>query len=67
MNTKDTAKVRWSQARLLNEARTRTKRLAEPVKVQEMLGNLLIEAGWEEDEFIDALCQDVIKSGRPAN
>jgi len=58
---------RWSQERVLAEARRRTKELftANSVAVQRMLADLLVEAGWEEDDFVDALCKDVIQNGRP--
>lgn len=56
-------KPRWSENKVLAEARKRTKELFHPKAVQEMLAGLLKEAGWSEDEFMDALCQDVIKRG----
>jgi len=58
--------IRWSEARLLVEARKRTKELFtdNSVRVQKMLSNLLKEAGWNEEEFIDALCKDVIAHGK---
>lgn len=56
-------KSRWSEKQVLTEARRRTKELFHPKAVQEMLASLIKEAGWNEEEFIDALCQDVIKRG----
>lgn len=55
---------KWGTARILKEARTRTKELFNPKAVATMLQGLLEEAGWTEDEFMDALCQDVIKKGQ---
>lgn len=57
--------VRWSGDRVLAEARRRTKELFtdNPRKVQSMLAALLEEAGWEEEEFIDLLCKDVVSRG----
>ena len=61
----DVVKVRWSEAQVLAEARKRTKELTvdHPSKLQKVLGNMLIEAVRTEEQFIDALCQDVIKRG----
>lgn len=58
-------RMKWSREQVLSEARGRTKELYtdNPKRVQEMLAGLLAEAGWSEDEFIDALCQDVIRKG----
>lgn len=54
---------KWSSERVLAEARRRTKELFNPKGTQKMLDGLLKEAGWSSDEFIDALCQDVIRKG----
>ena len=57
---------KWTQEQVLREARKRTKELFtdNSKKIQTMLANLMVEAGWSEEEFIDALCQDVITKGR---
>lgn len=55
--------VKWSQEKVLAEARRRTKEHFNSKGTQVMLSGLLKEAGWTEDEFIDALCQDVIRRG----
>jgi hypothetical protein len=54
-------KKRWSAARLLNEARTRTRRIGLDAKpeVQQMLVALLDEAGWTRAQFVRALVADV--------
>ena len=56
---------KWSREKVIREARLRTRELFtdNSRRVQVMLAKLLEEAGWSEDEFIDALCQDVIKNG----
>lgn len=56
--------AKWSSSRVLAEARVRTKELFNPKAVAGMLQELLKEAGWSEDEFMDALCKDIIKKGR---
>lgn len=57
--------TKWSKERVIDEARRRTKELFTDnmKKIQHMLACLLDEAGWTEDEFIDALCQDAIQRG----
>lgn len=57
--------ARWSTDRVLSEARRRTKLLFtdNPKKVQAMFGHLVKEAGWTDEEFIDALCTDAIQRG----
>ena len=59
--TKKKQKRRWSAARLLNEARTRTRRIGLDAKpqVQRMLVDLLDEAGWTRAQFMKALVADV--------
>lgn len=54
-------KVRWSEEKILAEARKRTKETFSPKSTQVMLESLLQEAGWTNVEFIDALCRDVVK------
>lgn len=57
---------RWTESRVLAEARKQTAHLNvdNPVKLLAMLGTLLRDAGWTEEEFIDALCQDIIARGQ---
>jgi len=52
---------RWTAARLLDEARTRTRRIGLDAKpeVQQMLVALLDEAGWTRAQFVKALVADV--------
>jgi hypothetical protein len=52
---------RWTAARLLDEARMRTRRIGLDAKpeVQEMLVALLDEAGWTRAQFVKALVADV--------
>lgn len=52
---------RWPAARLLNEARLRTRQIwfdAKP-EVTQMLTALLDEAGWTREQFVKALVADV--------
>ena len=58
-------KPRWSAVRVLAEARSRTKALNtdNARQVSKMLAGLMEEAGWDEDEFIQVLCKDVIQRG----
>lgn len=55
--------AKWSKDQVLAEARRRTKEQFNSKKTQEMLSQLLAEAGWTEEDFIDALCQDIIHRG----
>lgn len=56
---------KWSEERVLSEARRRTKELFtdNPKKVQLMLAHLMVESGWTDEEFIEALCKDTIRKG----
>lgn len=54
---------RWSKDQVLSEARRRTKDEFSQRGTAKMLAELLAEAGWSSDEFIDALCQDVVRKG----
>ena len=60
--------TRWSQERILAEARKRTTDLSVDItsdnasRIQKMLDELVREAGWTDAEFIDALCKDVIQN-----
>lgn len=52
---------RWPAARLLDEARMRTRQIwfdAKP-EVTQMLTALLDEAGWTREQFVKALVADV--------
>jgi hypothetical protein len=56
---------KWSEERVLAEARRRTKALNaagdnDPQKMQAMLEALYVESGWEEEDFIWALNEDVV-------
>jgi len=53
--------IRWPAARLLNEARTRTRQIGLDAKpeVQQMLVDLLDEAGWTRAQFVKALVAEV--------
>lgn len=54
----------WSKERVLAEARKRTAEMKledEPAHaIQRALAVLLVEASWSEEQFIDALCADII-------
>ena len=52
---------RWPAARLLSEARTRTRQIGLDAKpeVQRMLADLLDEAGWTRARFVKVLVADV--------
>lgn len=62
--TKQTARPRWPEHRVLTEARKKTQSMSPDmsVQLQQELATMLVTAGWSEEEFIDALCKDVIKS-----
>jgi hypothetical protein len=53
---------KWSTATLLEAARARTAllRMGTAMDVRKMLEELLVNAGWSEEEFINALCEDII-------
>ena len=57
--------AKWTKDKVLAEARKRTRALMtdNTVRVQRMLDGLVKEAGWSEEEFIDALCADIIQNG----
>lgn len=62
------SKTKWTREALLAEARRRTAGMVQidPAIVQKMLESLVVEAGWEEKDLLNALCTDVIKrSTRP--
>lgn len=61
--------IKWDTERILRESRVRTAALMtdNTKRVQEMLEDLMEEAGWTESEFIDALCTDVITRRRPSS
>jgi hypothetical protein len=58
-----TESVRWSEQRILEVARQRTHdlRTAESIRLTTMLAALMQEAGWEDSEFTDALCRDIME------
>lgn len=56
-------RLRWPEQALLREARVRAKRESSAKDTQAMLASLLVEALWTEEEFIEALCQDVRRQG----
>ena len=58
---KQQLRTRWPAARLLDEARVRTRRIGLDAKpeVQQMLVALLDEAGWTRAQFVRALVADV--------
>lgn len=62
MPKKPPNKERWSQERVLKEARKRThEQMVESAKqTQRLLDELLREAGWTNEEFLDAFIQDVV-------
>jgi hypothetical protein len=54
---------------VIQEARKRTREMSldNSRRVRAMLEKLLIEAGWQEADFIDVLCQNVIDNNKPSN
>jgi hypothetical protein len=65
--------TRWPEQHVLQAARTRAKALSSTtaalafqaaaqssVQMSDMLRDLMTESGWSEDEFLDALCRDII-------
>ena len=58
--------LKWSKERVLKEARRRTREVKDQnqSRLQEALAILMKEAGWKEDDFIDALCKDVMARGQ---
>lgn len=56
--------TRWPEAALLKEARLRTKKIhsTNSRRVQRMLHGLLTEAGWTDEEFLDAFVRDVTRA-----
>lgn len=60
---------RWPAAMVIQEARKRTREMSldNSRRVRAMLEKLLIEAGWQEADFIDVLCQNVIDNNKPSN
>ena len=57
---------RWTHDTVLREARARMRKAVNDnnARISEMLHLLLIEAGWEESDFLKALVQDVAANGR---
>jgi len=57
---------RWSSERVLEAARRCTKELHtdNPKKVQLVLARLMVESGWDEDDFITVLCQSAQRGAR---
>ncbi len=57
--------MRWEKEVVLAEARAITKQMTtdNPIRLRTALADLLLKAGWNDEEFIDALCQDVMQKG----
>lgn len=57
--------LKWSKERVLKEARRRTREVKDQnqSRLQEALAILMKEAGWNENDFIEALCKDVMSRG----
>ena len=57
---------RWDAKDVLVTARGRMRQIVNDsnARVQSMLAALLVEAGWTEKEFLDALVQDIASNGR---
>lgn len=62
MKTTTTAH-RWPEHKVLSAARQRTNRLTtdNTVRIQRMLEGLMLESGWTESDFLDALCRDAVR------
>ena len=62
--------TKWESAEVLRTARSRMRQIVKEVenesaaRVQAMLANLLVEAGWTEKDFLDALVSDIAINGR---
>lgn len=56
---------KWTRDKVLQEARRRTKiiNVENSKRIQVMLDELLVEAGWSENEFIETLCKDAMTNG----
>lgn len=54
---------KWTRDEVLAEARRRTAAMVvqTPNGVQKMLASLIAEAGWEDNELLDALTSDLVK------
>lgn len=53
---------RWTQEHVLSVARQRTRELVHDLnKIQGMLERLMVESGWSNEDFSNALCLDVIQ------
>lgn len=61
MKTNKPRSLKWPAHELLRAARERTKAFAtdNEARTREMLAQLLEQAGWEEQEFLEALVHDV--------
>jgi hypothetical protein len=57
---------RWPTDKVLSEARRQAAELARKgtARIQRMLARLLQEAGWTEEDFLDAMVRDVAQHGR---
>lgn len=59
---RETRVQRWTQDRVLAVARQRTRELTHDLnKIQGMLAQLMVESGWSNEDFSNALCLDVIQ------
>jgi hypothetical protein len=60
------ATVKWEPKDVLVTARARMRQIVNEsnARVQTMLAALLVEAGWTEKDFLDALVQDIASNGR---
>jgi len=58
--------IKWSTDLVLQAARERTRSITvtDSKGIQKMLADLMVESGWSEEDFIDALCEDVKRRHR---
>jgi len=58
--------TKWDGTIVLRTARSRMRELINDnnARIQAMLAALLVEAGWSEKEFLDALVHDIAVNGR---
>ena len=65
-NTKAITGGRWEATAVLRAARARMRELVNKnsALIQTMLADLLKEAGWSEQDFLDALVRDISENGK---
>src|SRR5579885_1614584 len=61
-STARTLRQKWSQEQVIKVARERTRSMdrAHAVELQRMLDGLILEAGWSDEEFLNAFINDIV-------